>query len=156
MLRLNTTHHFICGGSLTKNSTTTIDLAYIVSNDQFTKVSSMGLKRRSHGCAQVGHRVFIAGGFNNGEKLDSVEYFSLKSLEWNEGPALPIQTTYAKLIELNDDLYFIGGWENQNIYRLETSTGVALSELKWQKVGHLKSDKITFSAFPWRKRVCKA
>ena len=117
----------------------------------------MATARRSHGCAVVDENVFIAGGFN-GETLSSVEYFSLTSLTWHTGPSLPISTSYARLIQLRGDLYFMGGLTDggntKAIYYLETSTGEPVSNLTWKHVGNLKKPKNSFAALPWVKTVC--
>ena len=119
----------------------------------------MATARRSHGCAVVDENVFIAGGFN-GDRLSSVEYFSLTSLTWHTGPSLPISTTYARLIQLRGDLYFLGGHtdggKTKAIYYLETSTGKRVSNLRWKLVGNLKKPKMLFAALPlpWVKTVC--
>ena len=105
----------------------------------------------------VDENVFIAGGFN-GDSLSSVEYFSLTSLTWYTGPSLPISTTYARLIQLRGDLYFLGGrtdgGKTKAIYYLETSTGEPVSNLRWKLVGNLKKPKNSFAALPWVKTVC--
>ena len=123
MVNVNSTHHIICGGSdsIAVKALGTNDSfsssTYIISNNEFREVASMDIARRSHGCAVVGKKVFIAGGYNGG-LLSSVEYLSLRSLTWHTAPSLPISTTYAKLIELHGDLYFLGGKNSKAIYCL--------------------------------------
>ena len=165
MLSLNRTHHILLGGSesVAVKSLGTKDTfsssTYIYSNNKFKEVASMATARRSHGCAVVDENVFIAGGFN-GDRLSSVEYFSLTSLTWHTGPSLPFSTTYARLIQIRGDLYFLGGYidrrKTKAIYYLETSSGKRVSNLRWKHVGNLKNPKMLFAALPlpWVKTVC--
>ena len=153
MLSINQTHQIICGGS--ESLDTYSNATYLYNSKNFTQVASMNFARRSHGCARVGDKVFIAGGWNGKVKLNSVEYFSLHSLEWHLGPSLPINTTYAELIEQNGDLYFMGGKEFKSIYRLKTSSKKTVNELSWDQVGNLEKNKWLFVALPWEKNVCK-
>jgi len=117
----------------------------------------MATGRSSHACAVVGQSVFVAGGYfyTDDRYLSSVEYFSLSSLTWHYGPSLPFKTNGAVLIELKGDLYHLGGTGSDAIYSLKTSSGKALTDLAWEKVGNLKKTlEYQFAALPWEKREC--
>ena len=148
MLSLNRTHHIITGGSQSTKTKQFSSATYIFSNNKFAQVANMTTARRSHGCALAGQNIFVGGGFNE-ELLSSVEYFSLTSLSWHPAPSLPLETTYGVLTNLGGNLYFIGGRNNKNIYRLNTSSRKAVMEMTWELAGTMEDVKHSFSALVW-------
>ena len=88
------------------------------------------------------HFVFVTGG-NFDDEFDSSEtseYFSLKTMEWKEGPSVDSEADGGKIVSKHHETYLIG---NKHIYQL-TKTGV--ERWNWKKVGDF-DERENFAAF---------
>ena len=67
-------------------------------------------------CGRVGNMFMVAGGNRDNGKIhtSTVELLNLDTLEWSEGPDLPINLADAASVVYEDSLYVFGGVTDDN------------------------------------------
>jgi hypothetical protein len=164
LTKLNTTHALLTGGQTTGGWTTggwttgggISAASYLYSvGTGFVKTRNMKTGRRSHACSlHADGLVMVAGGATAyGDISNTVEFFSLDTLQWNTGPNLPIATGGGEMMSVNGKTIFLGGFQNKKIFKLSTSDD--LTTAAWTEVGEMTGGRRYFSAIKINFEDCK-
>jgi len=87
----------------------------------------------------IGKEVFIAG--------DDVSHIlNLSSMEWRDGPPLPIDFGYAAVAQLDDGFMTFGGDSRQGGY--DTIFKFSQNSYEWEEMGRLSTIRINAAAVP--------
>merc|ERR1711860_49011 len=141
--KINSTHALVTGGHQdgpTSASTWFVDLT----TTTFTAGPMMTSRRRDHACStlQLGRKTFgvVAGGYYNGNYLDSTEWNDLEedSPTWTEGPKLPRGLESPTLVESTQGTYAMGGYDDDYNSRSEVlhldCSGDQIQSCQWQEM----------------------
>ncbi|XP_041483776.1 kelch-like protein 24 isoform X2 [Lytechinus variegatus] len=85
---------------------------YQIDDDQsetWIRVPSLVTARYQHGSGVVGGHLFVAGGYNGRENLNSVECFSPDKERWQTCPPMPEAVTFPAVVGYHKRLFVIGG-----------------------------------------------
>ena len=85
-------------------------------NTWVTKASSRN-NRKYHACAEHAGYIWLGGG----EEDDTTEKYELSTNSWTKGPNLPNTGNFpGEFLSHAGVLTYAGGYENENIYQLNT------------------------------------
>lgn len=134
LVKVNASSYLLIGGDITPDNgerSSNKDVYMFDLTGKFTKLSSMNDARYFHSCALMDtNTVVVVGGLgDNFKRLNTVEMFSLSSLSWTYGPALPRVSVMGLLMSHNQQLVYLDG-QNQKYLQLEDD--------KWVEVGTMK------------------
>ena len=145
IVKINSSHVFVGGGDfIAKNNYSLISLmAFIYDGNEFTPVANLSMPRINPACGlHEDHYVFVTGG-NFDDEYDSYEtseYFSLKTMTWNEGPSFDSEADGGQILSTNNRTILIG---NNYIYEL---IKVGEESWEWEKLG-MFDERESFDAF---------
>ena len=89
---------------------------------EWVEVGSMNQGRTEHSCAVLNSRIYVMGGAGN--PPNSVEVYDPASDTWTYGPVLPTtKAQYAQAIAYGGTVYFIGGYDNTDVYSYTPGPG---------------------------------
>jgi hypothetical protein len=168
LVKINSSMLMLIGGTLDNNPSGATRNTYYF--DTFENIWFAGPKlsspRFGHSCAVTNWKnprtgeeenvVVVAGGFyNNGAVLNSVELLFSDSFDgWEKGPALPLTTAYAQMLEFEKSVILIGGMgmspemDGRHLYQLSSADGTwiemkpVLNEKRIEHVAFLIPDEL--------------
>ena len=73
--------------------------------------SPMEQGRWGHASALFGDKVYLFGGRDGGDILDSVEIYDIETDSWSEGAAMPSMRWQSRAYAWGDSIYLVGGYE---------------------------------------------
>lgn len=77
---------------------------------------SLNTGRSGFSCWTWKNKIFVAGGFNENEILDSIEFYDPKTGQWEHYGKIPLPNKYLSATILNDKIYIFGGQINDTTY----------------------------------------
>jgi len=157
LVRINTTHAFLAGGTTTYYQESFSTDAYLYSNDTgFVKQRTMLWSGNSLSCALVQEDlVMVAGGY----KRKDTQFFNLATLAWSSGPDLPTALSGSKMFSIDGKTFFLGGFSDngggsKKIWQLVPLELSSMNWWRWAEVGELKDTKSHFDIVPITKEYC--
>jgi len=85
---------------------------YDPNSDKWTEAAPMPIPRSSFGCAVLGDDIYVAGGTDGDDSLDTFERYSITNDTWQSLPAMPTGRDGLGLVALGEYLYAIGGMDS--------------------------------------------
>jgi N-acetylneuraminic acid mutarotase len=85
---------------------------YDPAHDAWSPVTPLPSPRGSPGAAAAGSRLYVAGGDDGSENavpLSSIVSYDPQMGDWRQEPPMPTARSLLKMVELNGDIYAIGG-----------------------------------------------
>ena len=99
------------------NTVTSLDLV----TKRYTTLAPMIAARARHATAKLGHKLYVAGGDNNGQDLNSVECFDPTTRVWTTIAPMNKARETLQLVVLAGKLYVIGGYNLSSVECLDLS-----------------------------------
>ena len=149
LVKLNETHLLMAGG-YTDNGASSKSYVYSQAGG-FTPQPDMITARHYHACTLFGDNVFAVGGDN----INKVEYFSLSSPAWHQGPSLPVFTVGGEFLIVDDKPIFLGGVGNKKIFHLEKISALSIDWWQWLDIGEISTERAYFGAVKWNMAGCE-
>jgi len=89
-------------------------LAYDPALDSWCEVASMATKRRGHGAAALGGKLYVMGGYDADtySPLAEAEVFDPKADGWQPLPSMPTARKYLAAAAVAGKVYAIGGFDD--------------------------------------------
>ena len=162
MVKINSSHVFIAGGYIDSDDyeTTATYLYRSTSGSSgssgsysplprgYTRLPDMAPPARyGHACGLVNNTVWVGGGWDGRNSINSVESFSLTTLAWSKGPPLPIATNRGRMMTVDGSLLMFG---DKLIWQLKTAGG----EDYWEQVGEMETGRYGFDILRMKLSDC--
>merc|ERR1719233_2849087 len=90
--------------------------AYDVHRKNWINIAPMRNKRSGHGVAVVGAHLYAVGGHDGYSYLDSMERYNFVDNTWTMMPPMPEPRNCARVVQLDDKIYVIGGYNERSGY----------------------------------------
>jgi N-acetylneuraminic acid mutarotase len=87
--------------------------------------------------ATRGDRLFVVGGYEDGQPTARVRSFAPGASRWTDEPALPVRLHHTAVVTVGGDLYALGGYRDDS-FRAGTDAWVLRAgQTTWESVGEL-------------------
>lgn len=105
---------FVLGG-WAKNGVTDSVETYDRNTDQWFQIQECELPqpRAYHGTVTIGDKVYVVGGFNGSQYLNSVICFNASKKRWEEHAPMYMSRCYVSVVEIDGVIYACGGYDGR-------------------------------------------
>ena len=108
--------------------------------------------RSDAGCAIVGTKLCVIGGFDGHNQLRSAEAYDFNTQKWSSLPKMTTKRSGVSCAAMNDKvLYVLGGYNGA--YRLASYEMYSFRTKQWTLLGHLDTGRSNFSCCVYEGKV---
>ncbi|ELU17698.1 hypothetical protein CAPTEDRAFT_146149 [Capitella teleta] len=104
---------FVVSGGFRNNICQRDCYSYDACDAQWSILQPMSIARASHSSIHHDHHLYIVGGQDGRDNLDSVETLDINTLQWSHLPPLPFHIQLCYLAIVSNSLFVLGGYNRR-------------------------------------------
>lgn len=116
--------------------------------DDWVRVSSLNHFRRLAEAVVLAGKIYVIGGFYNGNRLRSVERYDPRTDEWTDVAELNVARYYHRCCTINGSIYVVGGCS----YRGRAISSIEQFDAQINKWTIVRSSHISYQNFQFRRK----